>query len=72
MKSAVLTAALGREEGLAAIKRLDDQARQMEFFADGPPLETHIAGERARSPDYGGRSVFGWEADIKPFKRASD
>ena len=69
LKSAVQTAALGREEELAAIRRLDDQARQLEFFADGPPLEKHIAGERERSSDYGGRSVFGWEADIRPLKR---
>lgn len=72
LKSAVHKAALGHEEELAAIRRLDDQARQMEFFADGPPLDAHIATERAHSPTYGGRSVFGWEADIKPLKRATE
>jgi hypothetical protein len=65
LKSAVQKAALGREEELAAIKRLDDQARQMEFFADGPAVEQHIADERNRSVEYGGRSVFGWEKDMR-------
>jgi hypothetical protein len=69
LKSAVHKAALGRDEELAAIRRLDDQARQLEFFAAGPALETHIAAERARSAGYDGRSVFGWEADIKPIKQ---
>jgi hypothetical protein len=70
MKSAVHKAALGREEELAAIRRLDDQARQLEFLADGPSLDSHISRERARSPEYDGRSVFGWEAEfIQPSKR---
>jgi hypothetical protein len=70
LKSAVQKAALGRDEELAAIKRLDDQARQMEFFAGGPAVERHIADERIRSVEYGGRSVFGWEKDIiTPAKR---
>ena len=47
----------------------DDQARQLEMFAAGPSLEAHVATERRRSADYGGRSVFGWEAD--PRKAAS-
>ena len=63
LKSAVHKAALGRDEGLAAIKRLDDQARQLEKFASGPSFDAHVAKERARSPDYEGRSVFGWEAN---------
>jgi hypothetical protein len=64
LKSAVQKAALGRTEELAAIKRLDDQARQLEFFAVGPSLESYIAHERASSVEYGGRSVFGWESEI--------
>jgi uncharacterized protein len=63
LKSAVNSAALGRDEELAAIKRLDDQARQLEMFASGPSFDAHVALECARSPAYGGRSVFGWEVD---------
>ena len=46
------------------LKRLDDQARQLERTASGPSLDAFIAGERARSPDLDGRSVFGWETDV--------
>jgi hypothetical protein len=63
LKSAVANARLGREEELGALKRLDDQARLLERQAGGPSLEAHIAAERAASHRYGGRSVFGWEAD---------
>ncbi|WP_265267648.1 DUF763 domain-containing protein [Sphingomonas lycopersici] len=61
MKSAVLKARLGNEEELAAIRRLDAQARRLEATATGPSLEAVIAEEFARPHDYGGRSVFGWE-----------
>ncbi len=67
LKSAVQNAALGRDEELAALKRLDDQARELERLADGAPVEAVIADERAQSYSYGGRSVFGWEpAPTKP------
>ena len=61
LKSAVAKAKLGREEELAALKRLDAQARLLERHATGPTLEAHVAAERAASHGYGGRSVFGWE-----------
>ncbi len=61
MKSAVRKARLGNEEELAAIRRLDDQARRLERTVTGPSLAALIAEERARSHEYGGRSVFGWE-----------
>ena len=61
MKSAVVKAKLGREEELAAIRRLDAQARRLESTVSGSSVDTIIAEERARSHDYGGRSVFGWE-----------
>ena len=61
MKSAVCKAKLGQQEELAAIRRLDDQARRLEATATGPSVEVHIAGERARSHGFGGRNVFGWE-----------
>jgi uncharacterized protein len=62
LKSAIEKAKLGREEELAAIKRLDDQARRIERRDRGPSVEAVIAEERAASHHYGGRSVFGWEA----------
>jgi hypothetical protein len=59
LKYAVQKANLGREEELAAIRRLDEQARRLEKTADGPTFETFVAEERAASPSYAGRSVFG-------------
>jgi len=61
LKSAVENAKLGRDEHLAAIRRLDEQARRLERHAKGPSVEQYIAEERLRSHEYGGRSVFGWE-----------
>src|SRR6187551_1964057 len=58
LKSAVQKAKLGREEELAALKRLDDQARKLERYASGPSVERLIADEDARSPAYDGRTVF--------------
>ncbi|MBA2918879.1 DUF763 domain-containing protein [Sphingomonas sp. MAH-20] len=61
LTNAVRQAKLGREEELAAIRRLDRQARLLEARATGPSVEAFIAEERSRSHAYGGRSVFGWE-----------
>ncbi|WP_119300687.1 DUF763 domain-containing protein [Dongia deserti] len=61
MKLAVRRAKLGHAEELAALRRLDDQARYLERRASGPSLETLLADERAHSHEYGGRSVFGDE-----------
>ena len=66
MKRAVENAKLGREEGLAAIRRLDEQARRLEATATGPSVDAFIAGEQERSQDYGGRSVFGFEPAPRP------
>ena len=66
MKSAVVKAKLGREEELAAIRRLDSQARRLETTASGPSVEMILADERARSHDYGGRSIYGWEPPAEP------
>jgi hypothetical protein len=66
MKSAVRKAKLGREEELAALKRLDDQARRLERCAMGSLVEAVIAEERRQSHAYGGRSVFGWERAPEP------
>ena len=59
LKAAVEQAKLGNDEKLGAIRRLDEQARRLERHADGPPLQAHLAEERARSHLYGGMSVFG-------------
>jgi uncharacterized protein len=61
LKAAVRKAKLGQSEELAAIKRLDEQARRLERHTSGPPVEALFANERARSHQYGGRSVFGAE-----------
>jgi hypothetical protein len=61
MKSAVKKAKLGQHEELAAIRRLDDQARTLERFVSGPSTEYLLAHQRTISHHYGGRSVFGIE-----------
>ncbi len=61
MKAAIVKAKLGQSEELAAIRRLDDQARRLEAEARGPSLEALLADERARSHAFGGMSVFGPE-----------
>ena len=61
LKTAVQRAKLGQSEELAAIKRLDDQARRLERHASGPSVGALFAHERANSHQYGGRSVFGVE-----------
>ncbi|MEA3023562.1 MAG: uncharacterized protein QOK01_2414, partial [Alphaproteobacteria bacterium] len=70
LKSAVQQAKLGREEEIQALKRLDDQARDLERTAGGPTLETFMAAETAASPALGGRSVFGWEQDLATGRKA--
>jgi hypothetical protein len=60
LKSAVRNARLGSEEELGALRRLDAQARRLERVATGPSVPALIAAERARSHEYGGRSVFGY------------
>jgi hypothetical protein len=61
LKTAVAKARLGREEQLAALKRLDDQARRLEGRVTGPAFAQVLDQERRDSHANGGRSVFGWE-----------
>jgi uncharacterized protein len=68
MKNAIQKAKIGREEELGAIKRLDQQARRLERNVEGPSLGAFIAGEMSASPDLDGRSVFGWERDLRATK----
>jgi uncharacterized protein len=71
LKSAVQNAKLGGEEELGALKRLDQQARQLEDWAKAPSLDAFLAEERHKSPAYGGRSVFGWERDAVGLRQGS-
>jgi hypothetical protein len=60
LKQAVAAASIGNDDRLAAIKRLDAQARWLERVADaGPEFDALIREERLRSHQYGGRTVFG-------------
>jgi hypothetical protein len=56
LKRAVSNAKLGRNDRLAAIKRLDDQARLVDR-AQGPSFAQYIAKEHANSDQNGGRTV---------------
>jgi uncharacterized protein len=49
LKTTVWKAKLGHFEELAAIRRLDEQARRLERHASGPSVEALLADERARS-----------------------
>ena len=60
LKSAVRIAKLGRQEGLGALKRLDEQARLLERYASGPPVGELIAQEREQSYNYGWLLPPGW------------
>ena len=57
LKSAVDRAKLGNADRLAAIKRLDTQARELEKIAAGPSFDEYVRTERAHSPSYDGRTV---------------
>jgi hypothetical protein len=61
LQSAVAKAKLGNEERLEALRRLDREQRRLERHATGPGFPDHLAEERHRSHDYGGRSTYGWE-----------
>jgi len=68
LKSAVNSAKLGRDEKLSTLKRLDDQARMLEGAVEGPSFEAFVAREREDSVGYDGRSVFGWEKNLRAKK----
>lgn len=59
LRHAVDQARLGNADRLAAVRRLDEQARELERVAVGPSFEEHLTAERKRSAEWGGRSVFG-------------
>jgi hypothetical protein len=57
LKRAVERAHLGSSETLAALRRLDEQARLLEARASGKSFEAHVAEEWAQPSFYGGRRV---------------
>jgi hypothetical protein len=59
MKDAVRRGKLGQPDRLAAVKRLDLEARRVERWTRGPSFDTFVTEERHRSPSYGGRTVTG-------------
>jgi uncharacterized protein len=59
LRQAVDAARLSNDDRLAAVRRLDDQARLLERAASGPTFDEMVAAERATSAQYGGRSVRG-------------
>ena len=68
MKTAVQKAKLGQDDRLAALERLDEEARRIEKRTAGAPVRDLMAEERRLSHSFGGRSVFGRE----PAPRARD
>jgi uncharacterized protein len=65
LRSAVDKAKLGQADALFALRKLDAESRRLERVADGPAFADFVAGEFARSHEYGGRSVFGWEPPVR-------
>jgi hypothetical protein len=59
LRRAVDGARLGRDEQLAAVRRLDLESRRLEVAAAGlgPGFEAFVAAERAAGPGLGGRTV---------------
>ena len=67
LRRAVGRGRLDEADRLAAIRRLDEQSRQLEESARGPDLSSFVAEERRRAPERGGRTVFD---DAKPTRAA--
>jgi hypothetical protein len=59
VREAVVRAKLGNDEKLAAIRRLDEQARRLESSASAIDWDDHVAHERATSHRLGGMTVKG-------------
>jgi hypothetical protein len=57
LTNAVSQAKLGRSEKLAALQRLDQQARLLQRTARGPSFEAFVREERTESAARGGRTV---------------
>jgi hypothetical protein len=57
LRQALDAARLDNDDRLAAVRRLDQQARRLERAATGSSFAELVAGERELSPAYGGRTV---------------
>jgi hypothetical protein len=57
MRAAVDHAKLGNDDKLAAIRRLDEQARVLEHAVAGPGFNEFVAEESQHVPDNGGQTV---------------
>jgi hypothetical protein len=67
LRDAVDRAKLGQDDRLAALERLDRQARDFDRAVDsGPSFDDHVQAERERSAELGGMSVFGPEPPASP------
>jgi hypothetical protein len=66
---AVDRARLGHDERLAALRRLDREARRLEATARGPSVGEFVAEERRRSHEYGGMTVMGPARPAAPAPR---
>jgi hypothetical protein len=72
MKEAVERAKLGRDDKLAAIRRLDAEARRLEPVVRGRSFATLIEDERKGSFAHGGRTVTGVAAPPVASRRGGD
>jgi hypothetical protein len=59
LRTAVDRARLGNDDKLAAIRRLDEEARRLEVASKGSGFEDFVASQRQASPSLGGMTVFG-------------
>jgi hypothetical protein len=66
LRRAVERARLGNDDRLAAIRRLDQQARLLDGRVEGPAFDEFVAGERRRSKQFGGRTVHDRPAAAPP------
>jgi len=57
LRRAVDRARLGEDDRIAAVRRLDAEARRLEAAAQGPTFDAFAAAEREASRAYGGRTV---------------
>ena len=71
LKDAVSQAKLGRDAQVGALKRLDDQARQLERTATGQSFDAFVAKDAPAPPCSVAGSVFGWEADLTASAKAT-
>ena len=70
MRRAIERAKLGRDDRLAALRRLDDAARRLERTAGGKRMETIVAEELDHSRAYGGMTVRGRAARAPQMRHA--